>query len=126
MDTTFTSDSSSPRGAVMNIDRALVRMGGNRSILHDLANFFLEDNDELLASLNGALAAEDAKLSARNAHSLCGLSANFGADSCASVAKSIEDACVRNDFVQARRLLVGLQNEVARLVDALKREVLNK
>lgn len=110
----------------MNIERALVRMGGDRSLLQDLANFYLEDKDELLDGLQAALTAEDSKLAARRAHSLSGLSANFAADVCASTAKTIEEACLRNELETARRLVGQLQVEVARLVDALKREVLAK
>lgn len=110
----------------MNIQRALARLGCDRSLLQDLATFYLEDKDELLNGLSGALTSEDAKSAARYAHSLSGLSANFGADACASVAKSIEEACLRNDFDTGRQLLGRLQSEVARLVDALNREVLAK
>lgn len=110
----------------MNIERALARLGGDRSLLKDLANFYLEDKDELLDGLSAALAAEDSKLAARRAHSLSGLSANFGADVCASTAKTIEEACERNELETARRLQSQLQAEVDRLVEALKREVLAK
>lgn len=108
----------------MNIVRSLARLGGDRSLLHDLATFYLEDKDELLNGLSAGLANEDAKTAARCAHSLSGLSANFAADTCAAVAKSIEEACLRNDFEAGRQLLSGLHAEVARLVDALTREIL--
>jgi HPt (histidine-containing phosphotransfer) domain-containing protein len=122
--TSSNSPQSDPQRPVMDVERSLARMGGDRSLLQDLARFYLEDSGELLARLQGALESKDAKLAARSAHSLSGLSANFSADTCSAIAKSIEEASQKNDFETSASMLPGLQLEVSRLITALQREIL--
>lgn len=110
---------------VMNLQRSLDRMGGDRTLLHDLATFFLEDSGQLLTDLKAALEANDAKHAARSAHSLSGLAANFSADNCFAIGKAVEEACLKKDFESARLLLGGLQQEVTQLVSALRQQVLS-
>lgn len=124
MNTPPTMAPGEPEWPVLNIERSLVRLGGDRSLLRDLAKFFVEDSDELLTNLQDALNARDAKLASRTAHSLGGQSANFSADNCTFIAKAIENATQSGDFETSAAMLISLQREVSRLTDALRRDVL--
>lgn len=112
--------------SVMNISKSLERMGGDHAILHDLATFFLEDSGQLLATLKTAIAAKESKQAARSAHSLSGLSANFTADRCAALGKSIEESCLNSDFAAAQALLGEFEAEIARLIEAINTEILHE
>lgn len=109
---------------VMNVSKSLERMGGDRGILHDLASFFLEDSVELMSTLKSSLDAKDSKQAARSAHSLSGLAANFTANTCMALGKTIEDLCLKNDFNGARILMPQFESEIDRLVAAIKSEIL--
>ncbi len=125
METTPNKLSMSQSRPIMDLERSLARMGGDRSLLRDTAKFFLVDANELLAKLSTALKSKDAKVAARSAHSLAGLSANFGAEACSSIAEAIEDASEKQDLVTAGALMDSLQQEISRLIAALQLEFPN-
>jgi PAS domain S-box-containing protein len=116
--------SSSSDKPVLNVACALSRLGGDRALLVDMARFFLEDSALLMSDLERALDRDDANQALRNAHSLRGLAANFNAEPCVAVAQIIEDAAKQGKLDSAKQRFITLRTEVARLIEALQREVL--
>lgn len=57
----------------------LARLGGSENLFSDLARFFVEDSEPLLASLREALSRRDQHAAEMAVHRLKGLIANFGA-----------------------------------------------
>jgi HPt (histidine-containing phosphotransfer) domain-containing protein len=90
-----------------------------------MAGFFLEDTGKLLEDLESGLQKGELERAKRHAHSIKGLSANFNAETCVNTAFAIEEACGAGKSDVAKLLLPDLKSEVARLADALKREILN-
>ncbi len=126
MNTPRTFEAGDPPWPVFDIERSLRRLGGDKSLLRDLARFFVEDAESLLTSLQGALESKDTKAASRAAHSLSGQSANFSADICSSLAKAIELASQSGDFESSTGMLEELLREVNRLTEALRRQVLTE
>ncbi len=85
----------------VNVDSALARMGGNETLVTELAQFFLEDVPQLVKDISRALKAGHAEAVERAAHSLKGLAANFDAETLATVALSIEQHGRNGDLEQA-------------------------
>lgn len=67
-------------GEIFIPEQAVQRMGGDRQLLGEVINIFLEDMPKQLAELESAIAAEDAAAGERFAHSLKGGSSNIGAE----------------------------------------------
>ncbi|WP_229413349.1 hybrid sensor histidine kinase/response regulator [Massilia violaceinigra] len=66
-------------GAVLDWRGALLRLDGDRELLHELAALFISDGPQLFDALDQALAAGDTGTAQRAAHSLRGVLVNFGA-----------------------------------------------
>lgn len=109
---------------VLNLTAALSRLGGDKTLLRDMAGFFLEDSAQLLSSIDFAIERGDPDQIQRNAHSLKGLAANFNAEPCVTVAQTIEDAAKQKRLDGVQQRLGSLRAEVDRLTDALRRDVL--
>src|ERR1051325_5583988 len=84
----MTSDEYLDRSA---IDNLLASVGGDREFLIELIDTYFEDTVTLFSQMEGALAAGDAPVLQRAAHSLKSNSANFGAMQLAGIAKALEE-----------------------------------
>ena len=71
------------------------------------------------AALHEALAAGDAALAGRQAHTLKGASANVGAEALRAVAHLAELACAGESLQEAGELAEDLDAELGRLQDEL-------
>ncbi|MFI5337972.1 MAG: Hpt domain-containing protein, partial [Opitutales bacterium] len=78
------------------------------------------DTPRRIAELHTALAAKDAPLLTRAAHSIKGASGNFGALPLAAVAQAIEQHGKASAFAEAGAKLPALEAEFARVQAALK------
>lgn len=102
------------------IDRegALARMGGDASLLREMARFFMEDAPPLLQTVKTERTGENAT---RAAHSLKGLASNFGAATVTELARKLETVDVSpeardqaiNDLEQQLGLLLQELRSVA-------------
>ncbi len=104
------------------IDRpgALQRMGGDATLLHEMAEFFLEDAPALMQTIRGQRTGEDA---ARAAHSLRGLASNFGAKCLTEPALKLESASTSAESKeQAIQELEAQLPHVIQAVQALANE----
>jgi signal transduction histidine kinase/CheY-like chemotaxis protein len=112
------------RDPVLNLAVARQRLGGDEELLRDLAGFFIEDAPRLLEDARLALRAGDAENATRHAHSLKGLAANFEANSTVELAQRLESSSRAQQFSDAIGLCDPLEGAVARVIDALRAQVL--
>jgi len=105
-----TADMHETPRKLLDRDGSLQRMGGDEKLLKDMAKYFLQDAPELLQILQQQRVGDAAE---RAAHSLRGLSANFGAKPVMEVAAKLEAPC---DNPSEREELI---NELHRLVHQL-------
>ena len=88
--------------------------------LRELIDVFLEDTPQRIADLEKSLAAQDAALLTRAAHTIKGSCSNFGADTLAAAALEMEKQGKAADFAAAATTLPGLKAEFALVAEALR------
>ena len=79
-------------------EAALARVGGDLELLQEIAGLFLEDEQNMVAAIEQAVAASDAKGLERSAHTLKGCVSNFGAQNCFEAALHLERLGRASDF----------------------------
>ena len=104
---------------IINCEVALSRMGGDLSLLLDLAQFYLVDAPSLLGEADVALANRDALTLQRAAHSLKGLSANFDSLPASRAASKVVQLGQVGDWEQANLALRVLHHEVGLVIKSL-------
>jgi HPt (histidine-containing phosphotransfer) domain-containing protein len=87
----------------------LDRLGGDETILLEIVKIFLEDTPQLLASMESAEAAGDAKTLRRLAHSLKGSAGTVGATALQASALGLEQAVDGGDLQAAREMIPGVR-----------------
>jgi len=105
---------------IVDLKLALERLAGDAELLKQLSVMYLEDVPNLLKELRQAFERGDSGEVTRLSHSICGLSATFGAQKCCSVARAMEDCGRRDDLVEAKKQLVSLQDECELVYGALR------
>ncbi len=104
---------------LLDLQGALRRLDGDRELLAELAQFFLEDSPGLLEKLRDGLRSGEAKTVQRAAHSLKGLAANFGARGTVDAASAVEEHGQSGDLAAATAGLPQLERQVELLQTAL-------
>ena len=104
---------------LLDIEGALQRLGGDRALLVELAQFFLEDSPGLLDQVREAVRSGNARTVQRGAHSLKGLAGNFGAREAVDAASSVEESGQRGDLAAAAAALPHLERQIGWLQKAL-------
>lgn len=94
---------------------ALSRTGGDRGLLAEIAALFVEEYPKSLRKIEDALAAGDSRTVEREAHSLKGSVANFGARSVVEAALGVEMAGRNHDLAAAAERLHALTEVLERL-----------
>lgn len=90
------------------------------NFLRELIDLFLEDFPARVAEIEQALAAKDAVLLTRAAHTIKGSSGNFGAARLARVAREMEMQGKSAAFNEAAATLGSLRAEFAQVSAALR------
>lgn len=124
MDVMNFSASSRDQRPVINLPPALDRLGGDVSLLRDMAEFYLQDIPPLLSDLKRGLREKDFELIVLSAHSIKGLSRNFDAVHADQSAQAIENSGRAEDFDAAAAEFPRLEEQIDRVIDALKTHVL--
>jgi len=88
--------------------------------LRELIDVFLDDMPQRFAEIDRALAAQDAALLTRAAHTIKGSCSNFGATDLAHLALEMEKQGKAADFPGAAGALPALQAEFTRVHAALQ------
>ncbi len=107
-------------GPAFDREAALERVGGDGELLVEIAGLFLEEAPVLLAQLRDALARNDASALERAAHSLKSSVGTFSAASAQESARVLETMGRENDLANAPKILARLEEQVARLDQALR------
>ena len=105
---------------VFDYDDSLARLGGDRQLFDDILEIFLEDAPLVLEQASNSLAAGDSATLERMAHTLKGLSANFGAASAVAAAYAVELHARERQLDNAAVCFPQLKSELHRLEAALR------
>lgn len=114
-----TQNASGPQRPVIDMQAALKRTGDDVEILNDMVNYFFEDTSNLMQEALECAEKGDAAETARAAHSLKGLCANFNAHSATEAAKVVEDIGLSGDLNHVSEALTTLQKELTILTEGL-------
>lgn len=107
--------------SVVNLPESLVRLGGDRSLLMELVEIFLEDAPELLAGIAEAVKGRNAEEYSGLAHRLRGLAANFSAHQCLNAAWELEKHGRSGQDLIPVRLLEDLRAETKAVQSELEK-----
>lgn len=94
--------------------------GGDETLVRGLVRLFVENSPRMLESLRSALSSGDLQRLARTAHALKGSIANFTSEGPAKTASELERLCVLGQRDAAEATLHQLEQEMSRLVTAMK------
>jgi len=110
-------------------EELLERVGGSPELLVEVIDLFLEDGQQLLTTIQEALARGDADGVRRGAHALKGSAGNFGASTLVAVAHQIEMNALAGSLGSLADRLPTLETELtalsAELVDLRNRLALD-
>lgn len=106
---------SAPAETLLDRELALTRVGGDVTLLKEIATLFLEDYPLTLEELRDALARGDAQTVERTAHGLKGSVANFGAPGAVEAARNIENLGRAHQLAEVTQVLTTLELALAAL-----------
>jgi signal transduction histidine kinase/FixJ family two-component response regulator len=101
-------------------ERLLAQIRGNRSILAEIIDLFLDQHPPQLEQLQHAVAARDAQEMGRLAHILAGSIGNFHASRAVAAAKGVEEAATQHDWQRLPQAAMTLTQETTRLAEGLR------
>jgi HPt (histidine-containing phosphotransfer) domain-containing protein len=107
-------------GAVLDVEGALLRFGGDTQLFAEMAGFVLEDGPSLYSQLQQAVLNQDVSAIRMKAHALKGLVASCGGVRAASAAQKMETAGTDADTSRTDSLVAELGDELERLNKALR------
>jgi two-component system sensor histidine kinase/response regulator len=101
----------------VDLDAALRTVGGDKAILKEVLQVFLEeDSPRLLKNIREGIERQDAKVVKAEAHGMKGASSAMGGKSVAATAARLETAALNGDMAAAWAIL----DEIAKELDRLK------
>ena len=104
-------------------DSALENVGGDEAMLRELAEMFFAECPKLMQQIREHIASADGPELRRAAHTLKGSAHVFGAEEAAEAAHRLEEIGREEAFADAEEALALLEDEVARLLPALRERV---
>lgn len=105
--------------SILNLALALDRVGGDRELLQEVAQVFLEASPELLQRVQKAVADRDSKALEQAAHALKGSVGNFAAEDVYQAAMRLEKMGRSGNLDGVEKALADLEAEMVRLSPAL-------
>lgn len=96
----------------VDVDRLQDLSAGDVEFLQELVEMYIEDAENLLAELQGALSRAEPDEFARTAHKLKGSSANMGAVRISEMAKTLEELGKSERIEDANQLMGHLETEI--------------
>ena len=104
-------------------DAALESVGGDEAMLRELAEMFFAECPKLMEQIREHIASADGPELRRAAHTLKGSAHVFGAEEAAEAAHRLEEIGREEAFADAAEALALLEDEVARLLPALRARI---
>ena len=101
--------------------RLLTQFGGDAAAVRRMAALCLETTPRLLVELRAAAQAADAGRVQRAAHTLKGSLLQLGDEAARAAAVAVESAAISGETAKFQESLVGLEREVARVMEELRR-----
>jgi len=99
----------------IDIEQALENLAGDRELLMEVLDTFMETMPKILKDLHNAVSNKDASRLAAAAHSLKGAAANVCAEPIRRSARQLEERGWCNELQDVDRLLADLHKHVDRL-----------
>jgi two-component system sensor histidine kinase/response regulator len=109
-----------PPAGILDGRGLLALVGGNVTVVSELARLFLEDGAQQLTDIGNALESGDHEALRLAAHTLKGSAGSLCASRTADVALQLEQLAEARDFPGARSIFATLKREVVQLQEALK------
>jgi PAS domain S-box-containing protein len=109
------------RGETFDRQALMERLDGDRELLAEIVELFLESAPRLLLDVKKALGDSKGEALGRAAHALKGAVANFGARAAMDAALRMEQRARQGDVAGARAAWAPLEKEMTRLKKALAR-----
>jgi CheY-like chemotaxis protein len=110
---------SAPEYGIVDWDEALHSVNGDRRLLRDIVEAFLDESPRLLAAIRGAIEGQDARALQRAAHTLKGSTGYFGAARASEMALQLETMGKKSELAHAKNALADMEREIARLTPVL-------
>jgi HPt (histidine-containing phosphotransfer) domain-containing protein len=107
------------QSSFLNKHAVLDRIGGDESLLGEIAIIFLQEYPELMSEIRAAIASGDAARLERSAHSLKGAVSNFCVQSATQAAFQLETMGRRGELQSAPGALRALEQQITALGRAL-------
>ncbi|MCI0332430.1 MAG: Hpt domain-containing protein [Planctomycetes bacterium] len=104
---------------VLDLDGALIRLGGDKELFAEMVDYLLEDVPGLFRDLRSAVHANDPIAIRMQAHALKGLVAGCGGARAASAAQLLENVGDSSELSRADELIESLDDELNLLTEAL-------
>jgi HPt (histidine-containing phosphotransfer) domain-containing protein len=101
-------------------DRALDRVGGDRTLLQEIVGLVLSESPALLRRIEIAINEHDADALASAAHSLKGELGYIDAEGAAETARRLEGMGRAHDLAEAQSVLTDLREQLSRLEPELR------
>jgi CheY-like chemotaxis protein len=102
-----------------NLTGLLKELDGDRDLLQNLIQLFIETTPQMLLDIQTAITQNDATALSRAAHKFKSSLGPFGADSALKLTKTLEEKGKQNDLQGAPELFASLQKEVDQLFQEL-------
>jgi signal transduction histidine kinase/ligand-binding sensor domain-containing protein/DNA-binding response OmpR family regulator len=118
-----TSGGRTEGGAPSPIDAAMARMDGDAALLRELGALFLEDGPRLLEEIRRAVAAGDAEIVQRVAHTLKGTLGTLGGPDAPAAARALESLARDGRTAEFGGAFTSLETEMTGLEHVYKRFV---
>jgi len=107
---------------IFSLDEALARIDYDRETFDMMAELFIEHGPKDLAEAKAALSVQNAVGVARSSHRLKGAILQFCAPATLHACKTLEEAAKAGNLQHAEALCATLEQELLRLLDALRHE----
>ena len=99
-------------GEAIDIGRALEQVDGDRELLAEVVNIFMEDCPKMMSDIENALDRADPEALMRSAHAVKGCVGNFGASEALEVALALEQLGRRGSVEGGREIFEELAAQV--------------
>lgn len=118
----YASDGSPPDESVgtdkniFDVEALIERLGGDTEVVGEVVDLFLSHAPALVSEVRSAVTEENWPLLAKLSHSLKGMSANFGADTLADIARQMELVAKASGDNRIRTLLSQMEETLQAVV----------
>ena len=112
-------DAVSHTGRSFDEQVALARVAGDRELLREVAEIYLETYEDMVQGVRDAVAAGDAAALKSAAHLLKGTVSNFEARAATAAASELEQMGANDNLTDAQGQVEDLDREARRLADEL-------